>query len=281
MSRPQPMGISDMNAPTLAGLAIAFVVLLVVFRALEWLPRRSPRSKILRAGFRTDVLYWFFTPLFNHYVVRTVTIAAVVVFAIAVYGTVDEGQIQTGFGPLSRLPYWQQALLMLVVGDFIAYWTHRAFHGRRLWNIHAIHHSPRSLDWLAALRVHPISDIAGRLAVTLPLLALGFAPLAAAAITPVFGIFAIMLHANLDWDWGPFRSVVASPRFHRWHHTSEAEGRDKNFAGLLPVWDILFGTYYMPRDKLPQHFGTDTPVPETFLGQMAFPFRRSRSANAP
>jgi sterol desaturase/sphingolipid hydroxylase (fatty acid hydroxylase superfamily) len=39
--------------------------------------------------------------------------------------------------------------------------------------------------------------------------------------------------------------VIASPR-HRWHHTGEAEARDKNFAGLLPLWDILFGTYYMP-----------------------------------
>jgi sterol desaturase/sphingolipid hydroxylase (fatty acid hydroxylase superfamily) len=39
------------------------------------------------------------------------------------------------------------------------------------------------------------------------------------------------------------RSVIASPRFHRWHHTGEAEARDKNFAGLLPLCDILFGTY--------------------------------------
>jgi len=45
---------------------------------------------------------------------------------------------------------------------------------------------------------------------------------------------------------GPLRAVLASPRFHRWHHTSAKEGRDKNFAGLLPLWDILFGTYYMP-----------------------------------
>ena len=74
------------------------------------------------------------------------------------------------------------------------------------------------------------------------------------------------------------RSIVVSPRFHRWHHTSEAEGLDKNFAGLLPLWDILFGTYYMPRDRAPALFGTDTPVPTGLVGQLLFPFRRRSAA---
>jgi Fatty acid hydroxylase superfamily len=67
-----------------------------------------------------------------------------------------------------------------------------------------------------------------------------------AGVAPPITLFAILFHANVDWDWGPPRSVIAAPRFHRWHHTGEAEARDKNFAGLLPLWDILFGTYYMP-----------------------------------
>jgi sterol desaturase/sphingolipid hydroxylase (fatty acid hydroxylase superfamily) len=66
-----------------------------------------------------------------------------------------------------------------------------------------------------------------------------------------------------------------SPRFHRWHHTDETEARDKNFAGLLPLWDILFGTYYMPKGRRPFHFGTSTPVPAGLFGQLAFPFRRT------
>jgi sterol desaturase/sphingolipid hydroxylase (fatty acid hydroxylase superfamily) len=81
-------------------------------------------------------------------------------------------------------------------------------------------------------------------------------------------------------DWGPFRTVVASPRFHRWHHTDETAARDKNFAGLLPMWDILFGTYYMPKDERPTSFGTATPVPAGLAGQMVFPFRKSARAVA-
>jgi sterol desaturase/sphingolipid hydroxylase (fatty acid hydroxylase superfamily) len=93
-------------------------------------------------------------------------------------------------------------------------------------------------------------------------------------IAPVLTVMAILVHANLDWDWGPLRAVLASPRFHRWHHTDEANARDKNFAGMLPLWDILFRTYYMPRDRLPQQFGTSSPVPAELIGQILFPFRR-------
>ena len=101
--------------------------------------------------------------------------------------------------------------------------------------------------------------------------------MAVAGIAPVLTLMAILVHANLDWDWGPLRAVVASPRFHRWHHTDEANARDKNFAGLLPLWDILFGTYYMPKDRVPEQFGTASAVPAGLVGQMLYPFRHDRS----
>jgi sterol desaturase/sphingolipid hydroxylase (fatty acid hydroxylase superfamily) len=213
-------------------------------------------------------------PFVNHYLVGGVALLALGVFALITYGRIDQAQILAGFGPLSRLPVAVQAILMLLLSDFIGYWTHRGFHGRRLWPIHAIHHSSRSLDWLSATRVHPVGEIIGRLAIMLPLLAMGFAPMAVGYVAPVIGVFGLLLHANLDWDWGPLRTVIASPRFHRWHHTSEADALDKNFAGLFPVWDILFGTYFMPRDRVPERFGTDTPVPDGLYAQMMFPFRR-------
>lgn len=68
----------------------------------------------------------------------------------------------------------------------------------------------------------------------------------------------------MSWDFGPLRAILASPRFHRWHHTSAEEGRDKNFAGLLPLWDILFGTYYIP-DSQPTGFGVSDLVPAISL----------------
>lgn len=264
-----------MTAPTLPGLLIGFVVLFVVFRALERLQPKPRRTPILRLGLTTDLAYWIATPFLSHYVVRTFVILAIAAFALLVYGRIDHSQIMAGFGPLSRLPMGVQALAMLVIADFLGYWMHRHFHGRRLWKFHSVHHSSETLDWLSSVRVHPVNELANRIATTIPLLALGFAPLAVAWIAPVFTLFAIMLHANLNWDFGPLRSVIASPVFHRWHHTTEAAARDKNFAGLFPVWDVLFGTYYMPRDRLPERFGTDTPVPKGIIGQLIYPFRRA------
>ena len=260
--------------PTVQGVLIGFVVLLLAFRALQFLRPRDKRLPLLRRGFWTDLAYWAFTPLVTKAVTRAVVIIAIVPVALLAYGKVDKDLLLHGFGPAARLPLWLQAVLILVLGDFIGYWMHRWFHGERLWRFHAVHHSSVDLDWLSAVRLHPVNDALMRVAGAVPLLALGLAPVALAGVAPVLTLMAILVHANLDWDWGPLRAVVASPRFHRWHHTDEASARDKNFAGLLPLWDILFGTYYMPKDRLPQQFGTESPVPPGLLGQLLFPFRR-------
>ena len=259
----------------LANLAIIFAVLLVFFGVLDRLRPPSRRVPLLRPGFWTDATYLVFTHFVTKALTRLSVIAAIIPVAIIAYGRVDADLIGNGFGPASRLPLWLQAGLILAASDFISYWMHRIFHGARLWKFHAVHHSSNPLDWLSAVRVHPVNDALMRVASTLPIIALGFAPKAVAGVIPILTFVAIFLHANVDWDWGPLRWVLASPRFHRWHHTSEAEGRDKNFAGLLPLWDILFGTYYMPMGRTPMQFGTDTLMPNGLIGQLIFPLRRS------
>lgn len=270
-----------MDAPTLPGVIVGFAVLLVVFRGLERLRPREKRMLMLRRGLATDLAYWLTSPFVNHYVVGLVVLVVVAAFAQLAYGQIQKEQIMAGFGPLSRLPPLVQALAMLVLADFVGYWMHRLFHGRRLWPFHAVHHSSETLDWLSSVRGHPVNELVSRIATTLPLLALGFAPSAALWVAPVFALFGVLLHANLDWDFGRLRSVIASPVFHRWHHATDPEARNKNFAGLFPVWDILFGTYYMPRNRLPGSFGTDSPVPKGIIGQLAFPFRRLPRSEAP
>lgn len=65
--------------------------------------------------------------------------------------------------------------------------------------------------------------------------------------------------------------MLASPAFHRSHHTSEEEGLDTNFAGLLPFIDLLFGTFYMPEGRQPERFGlAHEDVPHGLLGQLAY-----------
>lgn len=264
-------------AASVIGLSVAFGILFIVFSALEWVRRRRTGRALFRAGYLTDLTYWFATPLIHRGVQIALLFVVVVPLSLLIWGKVDKNLIEHGFGPLSRLPFWLQALLILVIGDFTGYWMHRAFHGRWLWRFHAVHHSSTELDWLSSVRVHPVNEIIMRIASALVVLPLGFAPLAFAAIAPVLTLYAIFIHADVTFDWGPLRWLIASPRFHRWHHTDETAARDKNFSGFFPIWDLLFGTYHMPRGEVPTSFGTATPVGRGLWGQLIGPFRRQNN----
>ena len=263
--------------PTITSVIAGFFVLLVAFRLIELLRPRAQRLRVLRRGFWTDLTYWIFAPLATRLVTSVGVAIALMPVAWSIYGRIDRDLIMHGYGPVSQLPLWAQAIGILLVGEVVGYWMHRWFHTARLWKFHAVHHSSVDLDWLSAVRVHPANDMLMRIASTVPILLLGFAPVAVAGIMPLLTLFAILIHANVDWDWGPLRGVIASPRFHRWHHADESAAQDKNFAGLLPVIDRIFGTYYMPKDARPESFGTATPVPAGLLRQLAFPFRPART----
>ena len=232
----------------------------------------------------TDLLYWFFTPLVS----RTLAFVAVVIVAVVIAllaGVPLDGEHIAALARRStwfaELPVGVQILLVFALGDFLGYWLHRAFHRGRLWKFHAVHHSSQDLDWLSATRLHPVNDILVRVLQAIPLIALGFDTRVVAAFVPFVGLYAIALHANVRWTFGPLRYVIASPTFHRWHHTSEDAGLDKNFAGLFPIWDLVFGTFYMPAGKQPEQFGVHDPVPDGIVGQLVYPFRRKRTMRAP
>lgn len=265
--------------PKPAGLLVGFVALSALFGALEALWPAKRQQRRLRAGLSTDLAYWLFTPVVSKMAARLAVIAGVVTLALASGARLNKESLDWFVfhrsTTISALPGGAQALLALVFGDFLGYWSHRLFHGRRLWPYHAVHHGSTELDWLSSVRLHPINDATSKVIQALPLIWLGIRPGVLAAYVPFLTLYAIGLHANLTWDFGPLRAVLASPRFHRWHHTSEEEGLDKNFAGLLPVWDILFGTYYMPADRLPERFGVKgEAVPEGLFAQLAYPFLR-------
>jgi sterol desaturase/sphingolipid hydroxylase (fatty acid hydroxylase superfamily) len=256
------------------GIFIALAGLSAVFYVLERVFPSLPDQRFWRRDSSLDVLYWFCTPLATRAMSKALAGAGVVV-ALGVLGRHVGPEGLRGFGPISRQPMCLIVLEMLLLGDVIGYWTHRAFHHSRLWNFHAVHHSSRQLDWLSAVRVHPVNDVLSKLALAVPLACLGFPVNALAGYVPFLTFYAILLHANVSWSFGPLRYVIASPLFHRWHHTIEDQGHDKNFAPLFPFVDLLFGTFYMPRLHRPERFGTTrTVVPETFIGQLMFPFRK-------
>jgi sterol desaturase/sphingolipid hydroxylase (fatty acid hydroxylase superfamily) len=93
---------------------------------------------------------------------------------------------------------------------------------------------------------------------------------------------AAFVHANLNWTLGPLKYVVATPVFHRWHHTRLAEGGNSNFGALFSLWDVLFGTFRMPENELPARYGIDHDrYPQDFVGQLVEPFRDLAKTAAP
>lgn len=260
----------------LAGLTVGFIILLAIFWVLEFYWPGVEGQKRLRRGFRTDVFYWLFTPLVGDAISRVVLLLALVPALLLVGRSIEREALLAGWGPLAEIPAGPQFLLALVIGDFLGYWAHRWFHGRRLWRFHAVHHSSKDLDWLSSVRVHPVNGALGRVLRAVPLVLMGFSPVIVAGYLPFLTFHAILLHANVSWTFGPLRYVLASPVFHRWHHSDEPDALGKNFGGLLPIWDLLFGTYYMPVGQKPQSFGDpDDGVPEAFWRQLAYPFQRA------
>ncbi len=278
----------------LLSVFIALALLGLSFGLLERYFRTRPGAAwFRRPDTLTDLAYWFFTPLVTRGVTRAGVGVAVVLVVLFGGGSIPEFKARIasgdfpdlgifGFGESIRaLPLYFQFPLGLLAGDFIGYWLHRAFHRGPLWNFHAVHHSSPRLDWLSSVRVHPINDLTNRVLQAVPLLLLGFDPLVFAIYAPFTTLYAIGLHADVNWGFGPGRYFLASPVFHRWHHSSEQEGRDKNFSGLFPVFDLLFGTFHMPPRQLPVTLGAPgTAVPAGFWRQLIFPFR-SKPSKAP
>jgi sterol desaturase/sphingolipid hydroxylase (fatty acid hydroxylase superfamily) len=214
----------------------------------------------------TDLIYWFIVPLFFGYTRLALLYAGVVIFYAG---------NKPDLLPAEDWPLWLQCPLILLVQDVILYWIHRAFHSRAGWRIHAIHHSPTTLDWLSTMRTHPINYILEFTVADVAVILLGFSWEGLMVLTFFSTAYSAMVHANLNWTFGPLRYVFASPVFHRWHHTTQEAGLNKNFASTFPFLDLVFGTFYMPAGKRPEQFGIgEDGFPEDFLGQLIYPFRR-------
>jgi sterol desaturase/sphingolipid hydroxylase (fatty acid hydroxylase superfamily) len=261
---------------TLLKLVPISIALGIGFAALtQWSACNPGRPWWRKREIVTDVCYWFLIPLGARFVrIGLLVLGAALVFNI--HGTQPLIDFYgNGHGPLSELPLGLQAIIFLGASDFLLYWIHRGFHGAKLWKYHAVHHSSEELDWISAARFHPVNLFLGAVGVDVALLLAGISPNVMVWVGPFITAHSALVHANLNWTFGPFKYLLASPVFHRWHHTALERGGSSNFAGTFPIWDVLFGTFYMPESELPDAYGiADKSFPESFGAQMLYPFQR-------
>jgi len=260
-------GCADVPWP-LINLAVSFLAFGIMARIT---PCNPGQRAFVSGDLADNVLYWFMGVLFfgdvAGFYIRT---GAALVFGTG--GPAAANAIFAGFGPASHLPLALQALLIIVAMDFVQYWLHRLFHGDMLWPFHAVHHSAKDLDWTTTYRIHPVNFVIYSAGAVALVRLIGFSPAAFVIIGPFNLVIGSLVHANLNWTWGPFRYVIASPVYHRWHHVNEPAIYNRNFAPTFPVFDLIFGTFYMPKGELPRVYGVDG-VPPHFLGQLIYPFR--------
>ena len=253
----------------------------VILTPLEYLYPAQPIERPIRKELALDFIYWFSTPLLS----RTLTgliIGGGILGAVKIFGvSIDIESVLEGRGFFGNHPHWLQAIEILLLADLADYWTHRTLHRSSLWPIHAIHHSPEQMTWMSSARVHPLNDLVTRAGQISVLVLFGFSAEAILKVIPFISFYVMFLHSNLSWDFGPLRWVLVSPAYHRWHHTTDLEGIDKNYAGIFPIWDVLFGTQHFPK-RLPERYGLlDDELPESFVAHILFPFKRSSYARKP
>jgi sterol desaturase/sphingolipid hydroxylase (fatty acid hydroxylase superfamily) len=270
------IGVVDQLGHTVLNIVPATIGLALVFSVLNYFWACNPGQPWWRKKeIVTDLVYWFAIPL----MARFVRIGLMVLGALLIFDIHGQDQLiafyDDGHGPLATLPLWAQAVFFLVASDFMLYWVHRAFHGGALWKYHAVHHSSEELDWISAARFHPVNIFLGTVMVDVALLLGGISPKIMLWVGPFTIAHSAFVHANLNWTLGPFKYVIATPVFHRWHHTMADVGGMTNYAGTFPIWDILFGTFRMPANELPEAYGIDDPnMPESFTGQIVYPIQQ-------
>jgi len=239
----------------------------IIFLPFERLFGRVEQS-FFRKEWNEDLFYFAFSSLLVQSLTFLTMLPSTVILANSNFS-----ELQT---LISSQPIFLQFIEIMLITDFLQYWFHRLFHQVPfLWKFHAVHHSAQSMDWLAGSRMHLIEIILLRSLTIIPTYVMGFDTMAIYAYILVVYLYATYLHANLRFDVEWLKLFIATPRFHHWHHGIEKEAIDVNFAIHFPIYDRLFGTYYMPKNKWPSAYGIkDHPVPSGFIKQFFYPFRK-------
>ena len=161
--------------------------------------------------------------------------------------------------------------LAFLLQDFLYYWFHRfSHHVRWLWASHVTHHSSRQLNFGTALRQSLTYPVSGMWLFWTPMILLGFTPAVVLAVVALNLAFQFFVHTQTVNKLGPLEWLFNTPSHHRVHHACNPVYIDKNFGGVLIIWDRLFGSFVAEQSAEPcrygitDNFNSDNPLTITF-----------------
>lgn len=139
----------------------------------------------------------------------------------------------------------------LAFSSFVNYWEHRLWHTKVFWPIHRFHHSATEFTILTNLRNHFTEGLLSPFFFTLPLMLMG-APAEIVNVIMAINLFqGFITHMRGEISYGWIGKYLwCDPIFHKVHHSLDKNHINKNFSGMLPIWDVLFGTYAPPKDEI-------------------------------
>jgi sterol desaturase/sphingolipid hydroxylase (fatty acid hydroxylase superfamily) len=258
------------------GLVLAVTVLLEIASRKDWKLRYGSRA------FRVDFLYFvFYYGGFYH-----------IFFFTWLYTTLE--RVVVAYAPwmklnlLSSMPAALQVITMILVAEFVGYWSHRWRHSNSfLWAFHSIHHSQTTLTAVTNYRFHFVDETLLRLWLFIPFQILGTGLALWLWVDFLMAWILLAQHSDWNWSYGRLGRVFVSPRFHRIHHAKDERLHNCNYSMLFSFWDDLFGTADRTSPVPVEHGIAGDPVPEGWLGQFVYPFAeiarniRRRMASTP
>ena len=158
---------------------------------------------------------------------------------------------------LFTIPWvWWSMLLCFFAEDLAYYWFHRIAHERRwFWASHVIHHSSQHYNLSTALRQTWTSALGLSWIFWLPLSFIGFPPAMTLLFSGISLVYQFWIHTESVGRLGPLEWVMNTPSHHRVHHATNPRYLDANYAGVLIIWDRIFGTYVRERDDERPRYG--------------------------
>jgi sterol desaturase/sphingolipid hydroxylase (fatty acid hydroxylase superfamily) len=263
-----------MNAiPSIINLGVGSVVVgfttLTIFAIGLAIERTAPAEQCQPVdAIRLNVIYGLF-----HGFIRSAVgtmLAGISLFSIIAVGggwiTLPSEGWKVGFS----------AIVYLLTTDFAEYLFHRAQHAVPfLWALHSLHHSDRAVNVTTTARHHWIEFLIKAI-VIYPLVGLLFAvPYQVLLVTSIAGYYNFFLHFNIRISFGCWWPVLNSPQYHRVHHSDRQRHRDRNFAALFPIFDVLFRTFHRPiADEYPTTGLTGREGPSAAWEAIVWPFWR-------
>ena len=183
----------------------------------------------------------------------------------------------------ATMPLIPSVVLVILIGDFFWYWVHRWSHesktaiGQWMWKVHIAHHLPQQVYLLMHGVAHPINTVVVRAILTVPFFFLGFTTESIFVANLVIGLQGLVSHFNVNIRAGRLNYLLIGTELHRYHHSANYD-EAKNYGSTIPLWDILFGTFYYRPERMPERLGVRNPVnypaAEQPMAVLALPFRK-------